>query len=271
MMLLLLLALNGCNPSIVKDADSGDYDGVLSKLSEGQDSVDVQEALCFAARNGHIKVVQLLVQKGAKINFYLRQLPQEQWPIYWDAPLFEPALYYAIDKNHIEIVKHLVAMGASVSKDTVMHPLMVAVYAGTTEIANYLISRGADVNALDAKSSYQRPLHRAVALGDAAMVRQLKSKGAVIPKGKAVLIAGYKKVSYMREIGSTTIAAIDGNYSPKDVAEISPGAHSVTIQGSGFWKRGEGITLLVECKDGDLVGFQPTTSGDSWNVAVTKY
>lgn len=268
---LFLFVTNGCNPSIVKDADSGDYDGVLSKLGEEQDSVDVQQALCFAARKGNLKIVQMLVEKGARVNFYLRQLPQEQWPVYWDAPLFEPALYYAIDKKHLEIVKYLVAMGAPVGMDTVLHPLMAAVWAGSTEVASYLISKGADVNAFDAKTDDQRPLYRAVALGDPAMVRLLKSKGAVIPKGKAVLIAGRKRVAYGRELRNTTIASVDGNYSPRTVAEVSPGIHSLMIEGSGFRIKGEGVTITVECKDGDLVGFQPTTSGDGWNVVVTRY
>ncbi len=301
LVLTALFFLDGCIPSFVKDAASGNYNGVLRSLNEGQDTIDIQQALCYASEKGHLKIVQLLVQKGAQINFHPLAQGYSQWH---DNPHTEPAMYYAIKHDHVEIVKYLVENGAPVNLDPAVgegsiqvasySQLFQAVHEGSIQVASYLLTKGADANefyTLTRRDSSDqivgvgtfRVIYRAVSTGNEAMVRLLKSKGAVIPKGKAVLVAGYRLSPYWNTnqpstpVFATRLWSIDGkNLDQEDMAELSPGIHSVVIKGWAMHSARERtivppITINVECKEGDLLGVHPVSSRYNWNVIVRKY
>ena len=278
-----LFFLSGCNPSIVNDAASGDYNSVLKSLDEGQDSLAVQDALCMASSKGHLKIVQLLVQKGAKINFCFRQVYPREAPFYWgNFRLPEPAIYYAIENNQLEIVRYLVENGAPVTGNPFINPLRLAVNCGSLQVASYLISKGANANASFPDTvrhisgrimtiQTDRVIYWAVQKGNDAMVSLLKSKGAQIPKGNAVLIAG-NRLSSQGPVYNTRLSSIDGKEGDwGEMAELSPGFHSVVINGGAVQKMATPITINVDCKDGDLIGVHPVSTSDNWNVIVRKY
>jgi ankyrin repeat protein len=123
----------------------GDVNEVRSLLAEGvqvdgwdQYGAMKKTALQRASINGHKGVVELLIDKGADVNYH------DDWP-------GGTALHYAAEYRRTEIVELLIAKGANLkarrgypSGDT---PLHTAVRKGHKDIAELLIKKGADVNA----------------------------------------------------------------------------------------------------------------------------
>ena len=70
--LVLLLAVAGCGPSLVELSERGDLEGVRRALRRGS-NVNVttrrgHTPLTLAARQGHVDVVQALIQAGAELD-----------------------------------------------------------------------------------------------------------------------------------------------------------------------------------------------------------
>lgn len=86
----------------------------------------------------------------------------------------------AVDQVDFDVVKLLVTLGASVNLEgDGVTPLMIAVRNGHAEMAEYLISKGADI---EKKSDlgWQSALHYAVAGGSSACVELLLKYGAKV-------------------------------------------------------------------------------------------
>ena len=117
-----------------------------------------------AARNGHMDIVCLLLDKGAKPN-----IPDS----YGTSPLMA-----AIAKGHKEVVKLLIDSGADpnwVDEDK-WSPLRVAAAKGHEEVVKLLIDNGADPNIIDANGD--TALHVAASMGHIGIIQLLLNIGA---------------------------------------------------------------------------------------------
>ncbi len=122
--------------------------------------------LHFAAADGHIEVVRLLLEDGAHVS-----ATNEGG---------ETPLHYAANHGHIEVVKVLLDNGADVSaKGTGCGtPLQWAARNGQIKAAELLLARGADVN--QRGGGGRTALHDAVTHEHIDMVELLLSGGAAV-------------------------------------------------------------------------------------------
>ncbi|MBL7189342.1 MAG: ankyrin repeat domain-containing protein [Phycisphaerae bacterium] len=136
---------------------------------ESLDDSSFQTALHRAARVGHTKVTQLLLDEGAKVN-----------AIDWGCCT---PLHYAIEGGYNEIVALLLEHGADVNlkNNTGQTPLDIALSKGNKEIIKLLLDKGAKITSL----------HQAVQLGDLAIAKALFKQGAGVnvkdKQGRTVL------------------------------------------------------------------------------------
>lgn len=135
------------------------YDIVEKILAENPENSGLVNAkdefgltpLHYAARNGYLNIVKLLIENGADINA--------------KDDFGSTILCAAAWGGHLEIVKLLIENGADVrAKDEDEHtPLHLAAMKGHLDIVKFLIENGADVRA---KNKYENnPLHFAVGNG----------------------------------------------------------------------------------------------------------
>lgn len=178
----------------------------------------------YAARDGYIKIVELLLANGADVNLGEKYYSRT-------------AAELAMNGNHNEVVELLISKGADIS------PLHFALYmkdqakarslieggadvnkrtpygttalhraagAGFTDIAKLLIDRGADVNAKD--NWDWTPLHGSV-YGHKDMVELLIAKGANVNARDG---AGRTPMWYAEKKGHAKIAELLRKHGAKD-------------------------------------------------------
>lgn len=94
-------------------------------------------ALMEAAKSGHMRLVRLLIEKGAEVNLVHKG--------YGTAPTFAAA------KGRTKVVKLLLAQGALVDAlgNNGATALILAARSGHTPVVRALVGKGADVNAQD--------------------------------------------------------------------------------------------------------------------------
>lgn len=92
-------------------------------------------ALMLAADYGHTEILELLIQKGAKLENEYRYGKQT-------------ALFYAIANRHIDSALTLIKYGANVNHSDSSYdtPLIIASFNGNEEMVNLLLKKGSDVN-----------------------------------------------------------------------------------------------------------------------------
>jgi ankyrin repeat protein len=145
---LLILAILLANEEMVKF--------LISMGAEVNAHVSIYTPLMKACGLGYLKLVELLVSKGADVNGKSRAG-------------FMP-LHTAAQYGHKEIVEYLIANGADVNaNDVCQTALHYAVWCNHTDIAELLISQGADINARGRDNI--TPLHKAAAKADRNMMR----------------------------------------------------------------------------------------------------
>lgn len=133
-------------------------------------------AIHLASSNGDVKLIEYLLNKGAKIE----EPSSFGFPINW-----------AAGYNHTETVKYLLDKGASADGDrkgVIPSPLILSVDYGKSELFYILIAKGADVNVSD--SSNWSVLHLCAEKGNVQFMRVLLEKGAnpnCINEGKTPL------------------------------------------------------------------------------------
>jgi ankyrin repeat protein len=129
-------------------------------------------ALMAAARQGHEAVVQLLIERGADVNYMVpsREGAASALQAALDAPDFKEA--------HMNIIRQLLHSGADVKgrNSAGRSPLLFAADHGRWEAAGLLIEKGADVNEADLKGGF--PLLIAACNGDDRFAGLLLEKGA---------------------------------------------------------------------------------------------
>ena len=151
--------------------------------------------LSLAAMGGHLEVAELLLDKGATLNFlYYREMPLYQ-AVYFNHlevvdllidrgadPDRACALYIAAHQNHLKIVKRLINRGVNIDyqdHDFKRTPLHAAAEQGLLEMAELLIENGAKVNS-KSKSDASTPLHYAAKNGFLEVAKLLISNGSEI-------------------------------------------------------------------------------------------
>ncbi|MBI3553386.1 MAG: ankyrin repeat domain-containing protein [Elusimicrobia bacterium] len=169
---LVLVVLAACAPPLMKAARDGDVSGAQALLAGGADPnirggyLDGETPLMIAASAGHLPVVKVLIDKGARIN---------------EAGYRgETALMRAADHGRAEVVEYLVLHGAAavakgVQGSTALH---YAAQGGRLDIAKAVLDHGADVNAPDSMTLGRTPLGIAAYFGDTEMARLLLERGA---------------------------------------------------------------------------------------------
>lgn len=137
-----------------------------------------------AAANGHLPVVEWLLDHGAKVD--ARTQRQRGFPG------AETPLQEAVERNHLAVAELLLKRGAKANIKTSEPntPLLAAVGLGNIALVNLLLDHGADVN-LGADFT---PIYYAVSGGNLELVKLLIARGARIdgkypPYSQSLLVA----------------------------------------------------------------------------------
>ena len=142
-----------------------------------------QTPLHEASGNGHVEIVELLLKKGTDINVAnnYRQTP----------------LHLASENRHVEVVKLLLEKWADVNMadDYRQTPLHLASENGHVEVVKLLLEKGADVNA--AAEGGQTPLYEASKYGQVGVVK--------------LLLKNWADVNTAAEDGQTPLHQASGN------------------------------------------------------------
>lgn len=116
----------------------GDVNQVKERLDAGE-SVEAKQdgrtMLCVAAMNGHVSIIQLLLARGANVNY---KDPEGVTP-----------LMYAAREGRLDAVKALIEQKAEIEATTQLGEtaLMGAVGHGHVDVAKLLVEKGANLKA----------------------------------------------------------------------------------------------------------------------------
>ncbi|XP_062579114.1 serine/threonine-protein phosphatase 6 regulatory ankyrin repeat subunit B-like, partial [Saccostrea cucullata] len=124
--------------------------------------------LTVACMEGHINIVQELIEEGADINHQGE---------------YNTPLTAACEGGHISVVKELIQAGADINlRGEINTPLVTASECGHKSLVTELIEMGADVNPA---TQFDSPLTTACVGGEISLIKELIKAGAdVNPQGK---------------------------------------------------------------------------------------
>jgi ankyrin repeat protein len=184
--------------ALVEAARGGDVAGVSELLERGTDPdrpILFASALAHAAGQGHSRVVELLLERGADIeggrglsplacaarhghDDVVRLLVERGADIEGDAGGPGTALFQASETGRLSTVRLLLELGAAVDAKTEKRatPLLIATVDGHLEVVLQLIEAGADLDCTD--RSGDTALHHAAHNSSAAIVEALVKAGA---------------------------------------------------------------------------------------------
>lgn len=182
-----------CSPpdpaSLLEAAKTGDREEAQRLLNHGIDPDVADDAgfrpLHFAAQNGFVDVVTLLIASGANVHartqngFVLTQIVgiELRWPTRHSGAT---PLHVAATAGHTEIIEALIAANADVNAFYAgsFTPLHAAVIRNNMTAAELLIRNGADVNARHWTGAIGTPLDLVEILGYETMAVVLREHGA---------------------------------------------------------------------------------------------
>jgi len=120
--------------------------------------IDGFTALHYAAKDGLLEIVKLLVERGADLNVY----PDETKFYKGETPLNSACSYGNTGDKNLEVVKYLVEQGASMKKIPFcfQSPLTNCMNSKAPLTAQYLLEMGADPNIPN--NNNQTPLYLAI-------------------------------------------------------------------------------------------------------------
>lgn len=159
-------------------AEKGDVIKVQNHIYGGEDvnafTEDGVTALMIAAKNGHIEIVRLLCEKGAKINNnsfgpMANRRPMQGSPTEVTEQILKP---FQLDLKYYD------------SKNNGFTPLALAIAYGQTQVAEFLISQGADVHQ---RSFGASPLAIAIYYGQPALALYLIHQGAELDSAQQMI------------------------------------------------------------------------------------
>jgi ankyrin repeat protein len=154
--------------ALLASARLGQLAELRKALDAGADPNDFDHGyspLMFAAGNGQVEAVRLLLAKGAKTEHRDHN--------------GDRALLWAAERGHIQTVRLLLDAGSPPDSDDDPYditPLMKASHHGRIDIARLLLARGADVRRRD--HTDETALHGATQAGVPALVALLLKAGA---------------------------------------------------------------------------------------------
>ena len=142
------------------------HESIALLLIQNCRDLNKDEFLLWATKEGYIKVVQLLRERGADFTIIDRS--------------HRTPLSYAAEKGHTIIVQLLLEGGADIDVDNRYHstPLLFAVKNGQEATVQLLLKRGADFTITD--RSFRTPLSYAAENGQKVIVQLLLEGGADI-------------------------------------------------------------------------------------------
>ena len=135
-------------PDIFKACKEGKFSSVQWLLEKEhinknviKDKYHNDEPIHIAAQNGHLPIVQYLIEK--------QKVDKDIKGGYWK----ETSLHYACENGRLPIVEYLISKGANINVKDIngSTPLHYAAYFGATEIVEFLLAKGANKNVLDNK------------------------------------------------------------------------------------------------------------------------
>ena len=196
-------------------------DILLSFLIESeQNMLDVKDIkgrtpLCWAIINGRLKIVKLLLEKGANIK---------EAAFNGLTPIHQASIH-----GHIEVVKLLLEKGANIKEAAFdgSTPIHQALIHGHIEVVKLLLEKGADVKAAAFDGS--TPLHQALIHGHVEVVKLLLEKGADIeaaasngstPLHQALINGHVNIIELLLEKGADIEAATSNGSTPLHQASI---------------------------------------------------
>jgi len=193
-----LLIQKGADVSLHTAAQHGLLEKLKELISKGTDvnakNNAGETALEVAIQEYHQDIVRLLIDKGAEVSInvaaFIGDVDKVKDFIKGGGSVDtadtsgQTLLHYATAGNHKDIAELLISKGANVnafaSRRRWMTPLGVAARTGSVDAAEYLIANGANVNG---REGYWTPLQEA-AYYSKEMVELLIAKGANINAGK---------------------------------------------------------------------------------------
>lgn len=163
-------------------SETGDQQGVADRLEEGEDPDEYDPekgmvALSLAAMNGHVSIVEALLEASADPHLPDKNLGHT--PIFWGLSAFKTDENPNPGPKVLAITKLLLAKDVELleKRDNLgLTPLMQAAKYGHTETAILLRELGAEINrkSKDGKT----PLHFSCANGHIEVTMALMSRGA---------------------------------------------------------------------------------------------
>ena len=126
------------------------------------------DALCLAACNGSLAIIESLFECGVDLN---AEISLEKLPLCIPSPLERKALNIAASGGHANTVRLLLDKGAKITE----RALQCASREGHVPVVEMLLHYGASPNTFDCKGS---PMHAAAAKGHSSVIRLLLQYGA---------------------------------------------------------------------------------------------
>lgn len=272
-----LASLPGINGDLLRAVDQGDFTKVKDSLNKGAD-INAQSnqgtPLSLASFNGHIEIVEFLIEKGADIN--MRVEKGGQTPLIAaivgreeiakllvekgaDVNVKDNAgwspLTWASATNRAEIAKLLIDKGAPINEknNQGQTSLMFASKWGYIEIVELLIDKKVEINMqmddgwtalMDAIDSDQIEIAKLLIEKGADVNLKSKSRALETQEGKSVQFGGWTALMVAAFKGHTEIAKLLIEKGADLNAKDEHGQTPLTV--AKQWKRSEIIRLLQE-------------------------